>query len=77
MRLVETLSTAPARLAGLSAGTLAKGAPADLAVIDPDVEWTIDAGQLSSRSTNTPLLGQKVRGRAVMTVVDGEIVYEP
>jgi dihydroorotase len=77
LRLIETLSTAPARLAGLSAGTLAKGAPADLAVIDPDLEWTIDAAALSSRSTNTPLLGRNVRGRTVLTVVDGEIVYEP
>lgn len=76
LRLIEALTSAPARVAGLEAGTLREGAPADLAVIDPDLDWTLDASSLSSRSTNTPLLHQKVRGRAILTIVDGEIIYE-
>jgi dihydroorotase len=76
LRLIEALTSAPARVAGLEAGTLREGAPADLTVIDPDLDWTLDASSLSSRSTNTPLLHQKVRGRAILTIVDGEIIYE-
>jgi dihydroorotase len=76
LRLVETLSTAPAKLCGLEAGRLQEGSPADIAVIDPEREWTLDVPSLSSRSTNTPLLGKSVQGRNLMTIVDGEIVYE-
>jgi dihydroorotase len=75
-RLIEALTSAPAKAAGLEAGSLRVGAPADLAVIDPDLDWTIEASSLSSRSTNTPLLHRKVRGRAVLTLVDGDVVYE-
>jgi dihydroorotase len=77
MRLFEALTSSPAKVVGLDAGTLREGAPADVTVIDPELDWTIDASSLSSRSTNTPLLHQQVRGRAVLTIVDGEIVYEP
>jgi dihydroorotase len=76
LRLIETLSTAPAKLTGLEAGSLKEGAPADIAVIDPELDWTLDVASLSSRSVNTPLLGQRMRGRNLLTIVDGEIVYE-
>lgn len=76
LRLIETLSTAPARVAGLEGGGLKVGARADLTVIDPELDWTLDASSLSSRSSNTPFLGQRMRGRTVMTVVDGQVVYE-
>jgi dihydroorotase len=77
LRLIEVLSTAPARLAGIEGGSLKEGAPADIAVIDPERDWTIDASSLCSRSTNTPLLSRTVRGRAVLTLVGGDVVYEP
>jgi dihydroorotase len=76
LRLIESLSTSAARVAGLAAGTLREGAPADIAVIDPELDWTLDASSLSSRSVNTPLLGQRVRGRNSLTIVDGQVVYE-
>jgi dihydroorotase len=76
LRLIETLSTAPARVAGLEGGGLQVGARADLTMIDPELDWTLDASSLSSRSSNTPFLGQRMRGRTVMTVVDGQVVYE-
>lgn len=76
LRLIETLATAPSRIAGLASGTLKEGAPADIAVIDPDLSWTLNASSLSSRSANTPLLNQTLRGRTVLTIVDGKIVYE-
>jgi dihydroorotase len=77
MRLIESLSSSAARVAGLPAGTLKEGATADIAVIDPELDWTMDASSLSSRSVNTPLLGQRVRGRNSLTIVDGQVVYEP
>jgi dihydroorotase len=75
-RLIETLSTAPARVAHLDAGTLKEGALADIAVIDPEVAFTLSASGLSSKSSNTPFLGQQLRGRVVMTLVGGQIVHE-
>jgi dihydroorotase len=76
MRLCEVLSTQPARVAKLEAGTLKTGALADIAVIDPERRWTISASSLNSRSTNTPFLHREVRGKAVMTIVGGKVVYE-
>jgi dihydroorotase len=76
MRLCDALSTQPARVAKLDAGTLKEGALADIAVIDPERRWTISAASLCSRSANTPFLHREVRGKAVMTIVGGRIVYE-
>jgi len=75
-RLFEALSTKPARIAKLDAGTLAEGALADIAVIDPERRWTISAASLCSRSANTPFLHREVRGKAVLTIVGGRVVYE-
>jgi len=73
--LVTRLSVAPAAAFGLTGGTLADGAPADVTVIDPDASWTCDAGALRSRSRNTPFSGKNLRGRAALTVVGGTIAY--
>jgi dihydroorotase len=75
-RLIEALSTAPARVGGFEAGTLKEGALADIAVLDPELDWTVEPSSLSSRSSNTPVLGQRVRGGAVMTIASGQVVYE-
>jgi len=56
-------------------GTLKVGSAADVTVIDPRAEWTISAEKLRSKSRNTPFDGWKVRGRAVLTLVDGEFRY--
>jgi dihydroorotase len=69
------MSSAPAALFGLPGGTLADGAPADVTVIDPEAAWTVEPAQLRSRSHNTPFAGRALRGRAVMTIVGGAIVY--
>jgi dihydroorotase len=76
LRLVETLPTQPAKVGKLPGGTLREGSPPDIAVIDPNRRWTINASSLSSRSTNTPFLNKEVQGRAVLTIVNGQIVYE-
>jgi dihydroorotase len=72
---VTRMSSAPAALFGLPGGTLADGAPADVTVIDPEAAWTVEPAHLRSRSHNTPFAGRALRGRAVMTIVGGAIVY--
>jgi dihydroorotase len=76
LRLIETLSTQPAKVGKLPGGTLREGSMADIAIIDPNRRWTINASSLRSRSTNTPFLNKEVRGKAVWTIVNGQIVYE-
>jgi dihydroorotase len=71
--MITKLSARPAELLGVPGGSLAVGAPADVTLIDPDVEWTVDASQMKSRSRNTPFDGWRVRGRARATLVAGEI----
>lgn len=71
-RLVEMMSTRPARILGLSgAGTLAPGVPADVTLIDPRLRWSVEADALSSKSRNTPFLGWKLAGRPVGVMVGG------
>ena len=74
-QLVERMSTVPARIFGLPGGSLAKGAPADVVVLDPEVAWTVDPSAFRSKSRNTPFGGREVRGRAVATIVRGHVVY--
>lgn len=77
MRLVEALSTAPARLIPDSeAGSLREGRPADVTVIDPELRWILSEEALRSKSHNTPWLGRELTGRPTMTLVDGAVVYQ-
>jgi dihydroorotase len=74
-RLVERMSTAPARLLGLKGkGELRKGWDADLVVVDPSAAWTVEA-PFASKSRNSPFLGRRLKGRARATVVGGRIVH--
>jgi dihydroorotase len=73
-RLVELLSTGPARVLGIPGGTLKAGSPADVSIFDLDGEVTIAAAGFRSRSRNTPFDGWKLRGRPVATVVEGRKV---
>jgi dihydroorotase len=72
-QLIEKLTVNPARVLGIDRGTLRPGADADVTVIDPAVEWTIDAGRFRSKSRNCPFNGWKVRGRAETVIVGGEV----
>ncbi|MFK8251098.1 dihydroorotase [Ancylobacter terrae] len=76
MTLVRAMSTRPAELLGLEAGTLRPGAPADIAVIAPDEAWLLDAATLKSRCRNTPFDEARFEGRVVRTLVAGRTVYE-
>ncbi len=76
LELLSKLTTGPAKLLGLQKGTLAPGADADITIIDPDVEWTIDPTRFKSRSRNTPFAGREVKGRADAVLVNGEVRYQ-
>ncbi len=75
-RLIALLTIEPAKLLRLDRGTLSVGAPADVTLIDPDREWTIDKSASKSLSRNTPFHGREVKGRALRTIVGGETVWE-
>ncbi len=74
-RLIDALSAAPARILGVPGGSFAVGAPADVTVIDPVREWVVEPERFQSKSRNTPFGGTRVRGAAMVTIVDGAIVW--
>ncbi|BCH32671.1 dihydroorotase [Mesorhizobium sp. L-8-10] len=75
LRLVEVLSTAPARLFGLPGGTLRPGAPADLAVVDLGEPWVVTEASIRSRSKNTCFEGARLQGKVLQTMVAGRTVF--
>lgn len=72
--LIEKMTAAPARIFNLKGGSLSVGAPADVTVIDPDLEWTVDESEFYTIGTHSPFAGRELVGRAVLTMVDGKIV---
>ncbi len=70
------MSCNPSNILGLHRGTLKAGSVADITVIDPATEWTVEADKLASKSKNSPLLGWKVKGAAACTVLAGRVVYK-
>ncbi|MCS0496648.1 dihydroorotase [Ancylobacter sp. MQZ15Z-1] len=76
MSLVRAMSTRPAQLLGLEAGTLRPGRAADIALIAPDEAWILDAAMLKSRCRNTPFDEARFEGRVIRTLVAGCTVYE-
>ncbi|ANP85092.1 dihydroorotase [Rhizobium leguminosarum] len=75
MRLIDAMSTRPAQIFGLDAGTLKPGAAADIALIDLDEPWLVAKDMLLSRSKNTPFEDARFSGRAVATYVSGKLVH--
>jgi len=75
MRLVELLTTGPARALHLDRGTLRVGAPADVTIFSTTREWTYDVNQSFSKSRNSPFDGHMFRGGPVATIVAGRIVW--
>jgi dihydroorotase len=75
-RLVDMMSARPANLLRLEAGALARGMAADVTIVDPNLEWTVEPAKFLSKSRNTPFGGMRLRGKAILTIVGGEIVYD-
>ncbi|MFM7251183.1 MAG: dihydroorotase [Planctomycetaceae bacterium] len=74
-RLVEAMSTLPARILGLDRGTLRPGSPADVTIIDPERTWTVDVAASHSKSVNCPFHGWSLTGRAAATIVAGRVKH--
>lgn len=73
--VIEKMTIGPAKVLGLDMGTLRVGAPADITVIDTNREWIVDKDKFFSKGRNTPFDGFKLKGKAVMTIADGNIIY--
>ena len=74
-RAVACLTSVPAGLLRLSKGTLKPGADADVTLIDPEAEWTVDPDEFRSKGRNTPFAGWRLKGRVVRTLVGGRVVF--
>lgn len=74
--IVKVMSIAPARLLGVEGGVLEAGKPADVTVVDPNKEWTVHGKDLYTKALFTPFEGVTLKGKAVLTVVDGEVVMK-
>ena len=74
--LIERMTYGPARVFKLNAGTLGEGAPADITVIDTELQWTVDVNKFYTRGRHSPFNGRQLKGKAVLTVVDGKIVMK-
>ena len=76
MKLIDLMSTAPARILGLERGTLAEGSAADVTIIDPKLRWTVDASAFLSKSRNCPFDGWALTGRATHAIVGGKVKWQ-
>ncbi len=73
-RIVEVMSVNPAKLLGISGGVLEEGGIADVTVIDPNKEWVVHGKDLYTKAIFTPYENISLRGKAMLTVVDGQVV---
>lgn len=75
-RLIAMFTSEPARILKLDRGTLTHGRPADITILDPNLEWTYDVASSKSLSRNTPFNGWELKGRAIRTIVAGKTVFK-
>lgn len=73
--LLKKFTENPAKLLKLPYGGLTPGSPADIIIFNPDLEWTVDRNTFASKGKNTPFHGWNLKGRNLLTIVDGKIVY--
>lgn len=75
MQMAAKMSYNPAKVLGIPKGTLDEGKIADITIIDPDKEYTIDVNTFESKGRNTPFDGYKVSGEVEYTILNGKVVY--
>jgi dihydroorotase len=75
-RAVAKVTADAARVAGLPAGQLGVGAPADIVLFDPAARWTVDAKALASQGKHTPFVGYELQGQVMTTIVAGRVAYQ-
>jgi len=76
-RMVEAMSVNPARILGLEGrGTLQPGSIADVTIIDPEMEWTVERSDFASMAKISPFEGKNLTGKVVMTIAQGKVVYD-
>lgn len=74
-QLIEKLTSAPAGILSIEAGTLSVGSSADIAIFDPALEWKLTADACHSRGKNTPFMDYPLKGRVCTTLFQGKVVY--
>ncbi len=75
-KAIEKITSGPAKILEIKAGTLSVDAIADVCVFDPEIEWTLTEEEMLSMGKNTPLLNTTLKGRATHTIIDGRLVFE-
>lgn len=75
IQIARMMCETPRRLLGIAGGSLEAGAPADIAIVDLNEEWTVDPEKLHSKSKNTCFKGMTLKGKVKYTLVNGEVVY--
>ena len=77
--LISKLTCEPAKIIGNKygkLGALTTGAPADITIFDPDLEWIVDTKAFASKGKNTPLAGSRLKGKVMATISQGKLVYK-
>ncbi len=73
---IRKLSTNPCKILKVEGGYLRKGAKADIAIIDPGLEWKASPENIQSKSKNTPFLNRILKGKNIITILEGRVVWE-
>lgn len=76
LKMAEKMSTNPAKILGIDKGSLKPGKVADITIIDPKASYKIDVNSFLSKGKNTPFHGKTVKGKVMVTIVNGKIVYK-
>ena len=73
--LISKMTYEPAKIFNLNAGTLSIGAPADVTIIDTNLDWTVDDKKFFTRGSHSPFIGRNLKGRPVVTICGGKIIF--
>ena len=75
-KVIQKFTSGPASILRIPGGSLWEGAPADISIFDPNETWVVDENNFFSKAQNSPYIGQSLTGKALYTIVGGEVKYE-